>query len=139
MHTPFTPPVNQVTALGKSLALNTALRELDVGANPTTAAQQFLAQLEPALPGISAKWNGKVTLDAWKGNPWSQGAYAYWRVGQYTEFSGAEGERSGNIHFAGEHTSTDFQGFLNGAVDTGILAAKEILADLRVANALADD
>ena len=103
-----------------------------VGANPTAAAQQFLAQLEPALPGISAKWNGKATLDSWKGNPWSQGAYAYWRVGQYTQFSGAEGERSGNIHFAGEHTSTDFQGYLNGAVDTGILAAKEILADLRV-------
>ena len=45
--------------------------------------------------------------------------------------SGAEGERSGNIHFAGEHTSTDFQGYLNGAVDTGISAAKEILTDLR--------
>ena len=109
-----------------------------VGANPTTAAQAFLAQFEPALPGITAKWNGKATLDAWKGNPWSQGAYSYWRVGQYVQFSGAEGERSGNIHFAGEHCSTDFQGYLNGAVDTGISAAKEILSDLRVANALVD-
>lgn len=110
-----------------------------VGANPTTAAQQALAQLEPVLPGITARWNGKVTLDAWQGNPWAQGGYAYWRVGQYVAFSGAEGERSGNIHFAGEHTSTDYQGYLNGAVDTGILAAKEILADLRVANAQSDD
>ena len=110
-----------------------------VGANATTAAQQVLPQIEPLLPGISAKWNGKATLDAWKGNPWSQGAYSFWRVGQYTAFSGAEGERSGNIHFAGEHTSTDFQGYLNGAVDTGISAAKEILTDLRMPNALADD
>lgn len=110
-----------------------------VGANPQVAAQAFLAQLEPVLPGATQRWNGRVQLDAWKGNPWSQGAYAYWRVGQYTQFSGAEGERSGNIHFAGEHCSTDFQGYLNGAVDTGIAAAKEILSDLRVANALGDD
>lgn len=106
-----------------------------VGGNPLVKAAQYLAQLEPVLPGITQKWNGKATLDAWLGNPWSLGAYAYWKVGQYTAFSGAEGERSGNCHFAGEHTSTDFQGYLNGAVDTGIIAAKEILADLRLPTA----
>ena len=36
----------------------------------------------------------------------------------------------GNCHFAGEHTSIDFQGYLNGAVETGERAAGEILADL---------
>lgn len=103
-----------------------------VGADPAVAAQQFLAQIEPVLPGITQKWNGKVTLDAWRANPWTNGAYSYWRVGEYTSFAGAERERSGNIHFAGEHTSIDFQGFLNGAVDTGLAAAQEILADLHV-------
>ena len=106
-----------------------------VGGDPLAKAAQFLGQLEPVLPGITQKWNGKATLDAWLGNPWSLGAYSYWKVGQYTAFSGAEGERSGNCHFAGEHTSTDYQGYLNGAVDTGILAAKEILADLRLPTA----
>jgi monoamine oxidase len=33
--------------------------------------------------------------------------------------------------FAGEHTSQDFQGYLNGAVETGARAAGEILADLK--------
>jgi monoamine oxidase len=106
-----------------------------VGGDPLLKAAQFLAQLEPVLPGITAKWNGKATLDAWLANPWSLGAYSYWKVGQYTAFSGAEGERSGNCHFAGEHTSIDYQGYLNGAVDTGIAAAKEILADLRLPTA----
>ena len=106
-----------------------------VGGDPLAKAAQFLAQLEPVLPGITAKWNGKATLDAWLGNPWSLGAYSYWKVGQYTAFAGAEGERSGNCHFAGEHTSVDYQGYLNGAVDTGIAAAKEILADLRLPTA----
>ena len=39
--------------------------------------------------------------------------------------------RQGNCLFAGEHTSIDFQGYLNGAVETGQRAAGEILADLK--------
>ncbi len=97
---------------------------------PTGRAQQFLTQLEPVLPGISAKWNGRATLDFWTGYEWTRGSYSYWKVGQYTRFGGVEGERSGNCHFAGEHTSVDFQGYLNGAIDTGERAAAEILGDL---------
>jgi monoamine oxidase len=98
---------------------------------PASRAQQFLGQLEPVLPGISAKWNGKATVDWWQGYPWTLGSYSYWKVGQYTSFSGAEKERSFNCHFAGEHTSQDFQGYLNGAVETGERAADEILGDLK--------
>jgi monoamine oxidase len=94
-------------------------------------AQQFLGQIEPVLPGISQYWNGKATVDFWAGYPWTLGSYSYWKVGQYTKFSGAEGERSGACHFAGEHTSVDFQGYLNGAVESGERAASEILADLK--------
>jgi monoamine oxidase len=56
---------------------------------------------------------------------------AYWKVGQYTSFAGAEREQSFDCHFAGEHTSIDFQGYLNGGVETGQRAVTEILADLR--------
>ena len=97
---------------------------------PTSSAQQFLAQLEPVLPGISSKWNGRATLDFWPGYEWARGSYSYFKVSQYTRFGGVEGERSGNCHFAGEHTSIDFQGYLNGAVETGERAAAEILGDL---------
>jgi monoamine oxidase len=38
---------------------------------------------------------------------------------------------AGNCHFAGEHMSIDFQGYLNGAVETGQRAAADILADLK--------
>ena len=98
---------------------------------PTTRAQQFLEQLEPVLPGISAKWNGHATVDFWPGYEWTKGSYSYWKVGQYTSFGGVEGERSGNCHFAGEHTSLDFQGYLNGAIETGERAAAEVLGDLK--------
>ena len=34
----------------------------------------------------------------------------------------------GNLHFAGEHTSPDFLGFMNGGAETGRRAAEAILA-----------
>jgi monoamine oxidase len=103
-----------------------------VGAGtPEAQAASFLKQVEPVLPGATKAWNGRVTRDWWTGNPWSKGSYSYWKAGQYTRFSGAEKEASGTCHFAGEHTSQDFQGYLQGGVETGERAAAEILADLK--------
>jgi monoamine oxidase len=98
---------------------------------PAAYAKRFLGQIEPLFPGITAKWNGNVSLDFWKAYPWTQGSYSYWKVGQYTRFSGAEKEAVGSCHFAGEHTSQDFQGYLNGAVESGFRAANEILAAVK--------
>jgi monoamine oxidase len=94
-------------------------------------AQQFLEKIEPVLPGITPAWNTRATIDWWPGNPWTKGSYSYWKVGQYTKFAGAEGARSGNCHFAGEHTSIESQGYLNGAVESGERATSEILADVK--------
>jgi monoamine oxidase len=98
--------------------------------NPTTRAQQFLAQIEPVLPGLSQYWNGKATVDFWTGNQWTRGSYSFYKVGQYTAFAGIEGRQEGNAHFCGEHTSIEFQGYLNGAVDTGERAAGEVIDNL---------
>ena len=98
---------------------------------PSSRANQFAQQIEPLFPGITSRLNGRATIDYWQGSPYTRGSYSFWKVGQYTAFAGAERERSGNCHFAGEHTSIDFQGYLNGAVETGYRAADEILADLK--------
>ena len=103
---------------------------------PVDRAKQFLSQLAPQFPGVTLAdhWDGKpesVAVDYWAGYPWTKGSYSYWKVGQYTKFSGMEKERQGNCHFAGEHTSQDSQGYLNGAVETGERAAGEILGDLK--------
>jgi monoamine oxidase len=94
-------------------------------------ARQFLRQLEPAFPGIAAEWNGLATLDVPARVPTLLGSYAYWKPGQYTRFAGAEGERSGNCHFAGEHCSIDFQGYMEGGAQEGARAANEILSDYK--------
>ena len=54
----------------------------------------------------------------------------YYKPGQYTRFEGAEPDISGACHFAGEHTTQDFQGYLQGAVFSGQRAAGEVLGAL---------
>src|SRR5262245_13933244 len=98
---------------------------------PEEHAEEFLAQIEPVLPGLSSQWNGRATVDWWAGNPYSLGSYSYWQVGQYTRFAGIEGQPEGGVHFCGEHTSIEAQGYLEGAVETGERAADEIISALR--------
>ncbi len=97
---------------------------------PTSRAEEFLSQIDPVLPGLAQSWNGKATIDYWPGYEWTRGSYSYWKVGQYTSFAGIEGRQEGHAHFCGEHTSIDFQGYLNGAVETGERAAGEVIGDL---------
>ena len=62
-------------------------------------------------------------------DPYLLGSYSCWRVGQYTQFAGYEGVRQGPIHFAGEHRSLEFQGYMEGAAREGARAAREIIED----------
>jgi len=98
---------------------------------PMQRAEQFVQQLEPVMPGVTAKFNGHATVDYWTGYRWTRGSYPYWKVGQCSGFAGVEGEPENNCHFAGDHTSIDFQGYLNGAVESGQRAAAEIAHALR--------
>ena len=94
-----------------------------------TYALTFLSQLEHVWPGVSMFWNGRATLST----PWTDpnllGSYACWKVGQYTTFASYEGVRQGNCHFAGEHCSINFQGFMEGGAEEGSRAAQEIIGD----------
>jgi len=93
-------------------------------------ARTFLKQLEPVFPGITALWNGRATLSAWPKNPYSLGAYSYWPTDYCHRYAGYEGVRQGNTHFAGEHCSIDYQGYMEGGATEGQRAALEVLSDL---------
>lgn len=100
---------------------------LAVGAGtPEHQRNLVLPKLEALFPGASASHNGKVVRFHWPSHPWSLGSYACYKVGQYTQFSGAEFENAGRLYFAGEHCSSDFQGYMNGAAETGRKAANQI-------------
>jgi monoamine oxidase len=94
----------------------------------TAAAHTFLSQIEPVFPGMTRRWTGKATLSVWHVSPFQYGAYAYWTPGYMHQYSTYEAVPIGPIHFAGEHTSSNFQGYMEGAAEEGQRAANEIIA-----------
>ena len=120
------PGASVAQSMGQSSPYTTTATNRQV----TTYANQFLSQIEPIFPGITAQWNGKAMLSTPFTDPNLLCSYSYWKPGQYTGFSGYEGVRQGNIHFAGEHCSTSFQGFMEGGASEGVRAANETLTDL---------
>lgn len=99
-------------------------------ANIQRYAQNCLQQLERVFSGISAHYTGRAALSYPTGDPYLLGSYSCWRVGQCTHFGGYERMRQGPVHFAGEHCSIEFQGFMEGAAREGARAAEEIVQDL---------
>lgn len=96
---------------------------------PLAMVTDTLAQLEPVFPGTTAAWqSGPRLAYVCDGNidPHLRGAYSNFLIGQYTSICGAQSVRAGNLHFAGEHTSVQFQGYMEGAVQSGLRAAAEI-------------
>jgi monoamine oxidase len=99
------------------------------GPAPAGVARETVAQLAAIYPRLERDFTGRAHLDAWVQDPWSRGSYAAFLVGQYTRFpQHVRGGREGGVHFAGEHTDTDQQGYIDGAVRTGERAARELAA-----------
>ena len=93
--------------------------------------QQLNTNLEAVFPGInSVAIRNQANRAFWTGSPFSLGSYLCYRPGEFTRFYGVEGERVGNLFFAGEHTSLEYQGFMEGGCETGELVASDILEDV---------
>ncbi|MFZ5892299.1 MAG: flavin monoamine oxidase family protein [Myxococcota bacterium] len=96
--------------------------EPTVLADATTA----LRRAEPVFRGLSSVWNGRATQSLPHKSEFFKASYAYFRVGQYLDFAGYEGVTQGGVLFCGEHTSQDFQGFMEGGASEGRRAAREL-------------
>lgn len=85
-----------------------------------------LAQLAPMFPNLA--WNGLATQSLPHKSPFFGASYSFYVVGQYTDFGGSEGLPQGGVHFCGEHTTQDFQGFMEGGAFTGKQTARDLIA-----------
>ena len=95
-------------------------------------AQRFLGQAEPVFPGIGAVWNGLAAHGLPHLDPNMKCSYSYFKTGQYETIAGYERVRQGNVFFAGEHCSFDFQGFMEGGASEGERAAADMLATIGI-------
>lgn len=102
----------------------------DINAQSVQDAAKGLSQAEPVFPGAVQEWTGKVTQSLPHLSSFFKASYSYYRVGQYTTIGGYEKIPQGTILFCGEHTSQDFQGFMEGGASEGERAAKELLRAL---------
>jgi monoamine oxidase len=62
---------------------------------------------------------------AWQRDAWTQGAYAFYRPGQWFTLRPVLQQPHGKVLFAGEHLA-EWQGFMEGAVVTGEAAAQAL-------------
>ncbi|GAB3898881.1 NAD(P)/FAD-dependent oxidoreductase [Larkinella knui] len=100
----------------------------DKGKNLTISQyQQYLDGCDRVFPGMKRAANGRKGYYNWNENRLARGAYACYKVGQVSAIGNTESEKVGTIFFAGEHCSQSFQGFMNGAAETGRKAAEGIL------------
>jgi monoamine oxidase len=91
-------------------------------------------ELNQVFPGIGDKSDGKRAIMDWTKYQFTQGSYSCPLVDQHTTLLEAvsKSELTGRLIFAGEHTSDDFIGFMNGGVESGNRAAKEIIGSKKI-------
>ncbi len=105
-------------------------------------AAAYVATLSGYYPEARARYTRKALRSGWLTDPNTLGAYANFAPGQTTRFAAytwyedpadpasRQEVRFGNAYFIGEQTSSEFYGFMNGAAETGRLAAESVLRQL---------
>ncbi|WP_372621116.1 flavin monoamine oxidase family protein [Falsiroseomonas sp.] len=88
-------------------------------------ARTAVTAIDAALPGAAAAFNGRTSRMNWPGNPYVSGSYSCLAPGQWTGLAGAFAP-VGRVIFAGEHTSESHSGYMDGAAESGRLAAEAV-------------
>lgn len=107
-------------------------------ADPRALALRWAALAEGGANGMTAATGATVRRTSWHRDPFAMGAYVNFRPGQLTRFAAliwtetggiaAPPLAAGPVHFAGEHLSDAYPGYMNGGAQTGRLAAQAVIA-----------
>jgi monoamine oxidase len=102
------------------------------GGSASESLQRIAARGASALAREIA-WlaNGRLVPRAmrtivWEDDPWARGGYAVFEAGYDPELRAWLARPHGRVVFAGEHTSIRWQGYMNGAIESGLRAAAEV-------------
>jgi monoamine oxidase len=87
--------------------------------------EKYLAALELLYPGIRGEFQRHLFLD-WPSDPWTRASYSCPAPGEITAIGPLLHQGVGRLHFAGEHTSYAFGGYMEGALQSGVRVAKKL-------------
>ncbi|MFN8655781.1 MAG: NAD(P)/FAD-dependent oxidoreductase [Candidatus Obscuribacterales bacterium] len=85
----------------------------------------YALAIEKIYPRYSDNFVKGKFID-WPSDPWSQAGYSAPAPGQIMTLGPILYDGIGRLHFAGEHTSFAFQGYMEGGLRSGALLAKRI-------------
>lgn len=105
------------------------------GGGASAATQALLARRGSEGLVEQLGWLGRVRARLiavksvrWEDDPWARGGYAYFDPAYSPKWRPWLARPFGRVLFAGEHTSLRWQGYMNGAVESGLRAAAEVAA-----------
>lgn len=132
--TPFQE--GNATALTAFLGGNNSLKLAETFAgipqdSETDVMSPYLGAFEQVFPNANEHYLGRWRSALWTNNPYQQGSYACFKPGQISRYRAWLGSPVGQLFFAGEYTSDEHQGYMNGAVESGQTAAKTIMSRLK--------
>ena len=88
--------------------------------------ERLIADMDAVHPGLRPHLEA-VVVKSWANDPWQRGAYSEYYVGEQKLWPDVC-RREGRVWFAGEHASP-WPGWMQGALSSGLKAAREIEAD----------
>ena len=94
-------------------------------------SNDFTTGINKIFPGSEKIFSDRHVKMCWAKQPFAKGGYTSFKKGQYSTIAGWEAAPVGNIFFAGEHVSGPFQGFMNGAAQTGRFAAAAVATKIK--------
>lgn len=98
---------------------------------PENEIQKYVDELDIIFPKSKEKYDNKHVFACWSSYPWINASYTCFKPGQWTEIMPYVDVPIGNVFFAGEHCSIDWQGFMNGGAETGRIAAENIIKKIK--------
>jgi len=113
----------------------TGILSLLAGGGASDQTQAIVAKDGPRGLAATLEWLGSRHADlvgskqvVWERDPHARGGYAYFDPAFDPALRAWLARPCGRLFFAGEHTSIKWQGYMNGAVESGRRAAAEVAA-----------
>lgn len=116
-------PGKVLTFLGGGSTSRTLRARADEGADAVVADLCWLHD----MPSGAEATRAPIHAVTWEDDPFARGGYAYIDPGFDPADRAWLARRADRLVFAGEHTSERWPGYMNGAVETGQRAARELL------------